>query len=67
MKRFGILCACGLLAGCGGGSIAPTTDPEAIKKEQESLRGALPGGSGKPVGAADDPIKREQERLRRGP
>lgn len=57
------------LAGCGGGSteLPPTTDAEAIKKEQEKLRGPLPGGTSTSKSIQEDAIKREQERLRRGP
>ena len=54
-----------VVIGCGPskGELPPTTDPEAIKKEQERLRGGLPGGKNK---EKYDPIKAEQDRLRGG-
>lgn len=56
-----------LVVGCGGPDLPPTSDPEAIKKEQERLGGAMPGGAGKKTPAnSSDPIAREQERLRQG-
>jgi hypothetical protein len=53
------------VVGCGPskGELTPTTDPDAIKKEQDRLRGGLPGGKNK---EKYDPIKAEQERLRGG-
>ena len=67
MKRlFAIALLSGLVVGCGGGGtdLEPTTDPDAIKREQERLRGDLPGskGSGK-----SDAVRREQQRLQNMP
>jgi hypothetical protein len=48
-----------LLVGCGGGDLpVVTTDPEAIRKEQERLRNEIPA-------TKIDPVKAEQERLRK--
>jgi hypothetical protein len=56
--------------GCSdsGKDLPPTTDPEAIKREQERLGGKMPGG--KAVGSQNpqaDAIKREQDRLKARP
>ena len=63
--RLALACAV-MVAGCGGGTdLSPTTDPDAIKREQERLGGQVPGGNKK--AAKDDPVRREQERLRGQP
>jgi hypothetical protein len=59
---LGLLCA--LPLGCGGDELKPTTDPDAIKREQERLGGQIPGAS---KNAKDDAIKREQDRLKSKP
>ncbi|MDY3553037.1 hypothetical protein R5W24_002127 [Gemmata sp. JC717] len=53
-----------LVLGCGGGDLPTTSDPDAIKREQERLSGGAGGGpKSAPKGAKDDAIRREQERL----
>lgn len=59
-----VAAVCGLGAGCGSPELKPTTDPDAIKREQERLRGS--GPKAPKGGESDDPIKREQERLKKG-
>jgi hypothetical protein len=71
VKRLLVLALlCVPAIGCGSGDkeLAPTTDPEAIKREQERLGGQMPGGKSSPAkNARDDAIKREQERLKSRP
>ncbi|MDY3563252.1 hypothetical protein R5W23_004752 [Gemmata sp. JC673] len=52
-----------LVLGCGGGDLPTTSDPDAIKREQERLSGGAGGPKSAPKGAKDDAIRREQERL----
>ena len=70
MKRYVLLAALsGLALGCGQSELPATTDPDAIKREQERLRGETngPGGPKSTGDAKADAIKREQERLKGGP
>ena len=55
LAALATLTALAALCGCGGTSTVTSTtaDPEAVKREQERLRAPLPGGSGKPLGAAN--------------
>lgn len=65
MKRllvFGLFCLPAI--GCSGEKeLPPTTDPDAIRREQERLGGAMPGGKA----SKGDAIKREQDRLKSRP
>jgi hypothetical protein len=54
----------GLAAGCGDKELPPTTDPGAIQREQDRLRGQNPGAT---KGVKDNAIQREQDRLRSKP
>ncbi|HEY1186988.1 MAG TPA: hypothetical protein VGE74_04990 [Gemmata sp.] len=48
--------------GCGSSDLPTTSDPDAIRREQERLGGGGPKGA--PKGAKDDAVRREQERLK---
>lgn len=68
MKRLlAIALFSGLAVGCGGSDLEPTTDPEAIKREQERLANDLPGSKAGKGDAKSDAVRREQQRLRNMP
>jgi hypothetical protein len=59
LHSFALLLTLGFLTGCGGGDLpVVTTDPEAIRKEQERLRNEIPA-------TKIDPVKAEQDRLKK--
>ena len=68
MKRLlSIALLSGLAVGCGGSDLEPTTDPDAIKREQERLEDPLPGSKARKSDAKTDAVRREQQRLRNMP
>jgi hypothetical protein len=68
MKRLLAIALFSVLAvGCGGSDLEPTTDPEAIKREQERLEGPLPGSKAKKSDPRSDAVRREQQRLNNMP